>query len=45
MQQMIISLITAAVWCVFLACGAVISGLILGIAYSAFKVGSVVLTG
>jgi hypothetical protein len=45
MQQMIISLITAIVWCTFLATGAVIAGLILGIAYSAFKIGSMVLTG
>jgi len=45
MQRMIISVITGLVWCTFLATGAVIAGLILGIAYSAFKIGSMVLAG
>ena len=45
MQRMIISVITGLVWCTFLATGAVIAGLIFGIAYSAFKIGSTVLAG
>jgi hypothetical protein len=45
MPRLIISIISGLVWCTFLATGAVIAGLILGIAYSAFKIGSTVLTG